>query len=105
MRSCAAVALLATTPVFAWELPFSKLWTGGSNDQVPLAVPGSTGSASHAQGPPRVAIVGAGAAGSSAAFFLSKATERFGLNVEVDVYEQNDYVGGSAYLSFDIGLH
>ena len=43
---------------------------------------------------PRLAIVGAGAAGSSAAFWISKAKERFGLNVDIDVYERNDYIGG-----------
>jgi len=42
----------------------------------------------------RIAIVGAGAGGSSAAFWISKAKERFGLEVEIDVYETNDYVGG-----------
>jgi len=43
---------------------------------------------------PRLAIVGAGAAGSSAAFWISKAKERFGLDIDIDVYERNDYIGG-----------
>ncbi|KAF9458739.1 Prenylcysteine lyase-domain-containing protein [Collybia nuda] len=43
---------------------------------------------------PRIAIIGAGAGGSSAAFWISKAKERFGLDVEVDVYEREAYVGG-----------
>lgn len=43
---------------------------------------------------PRIAIIGAGAGGSSAAFWISKAKERFGLDVEVDVYEQSSYIGG-----------
>lgn len=43
---------------------------------------------------PRIAIVGAGAGGSSAAFWISKAKERFGLEVEVDIYDSNDYIGG-----------
>lgn len=43
----------------------------------------------------RIAIVGAGAAGSSAAFWLAKARERYGLEVEVDVYEKSGLVGGS----------
>ncbi|KAL4250177.1 prenylcysteine oxidase family protein [Abortiporus biennis] len=42
----------------------------------------------------RIAIIGAGAGGSSAAFWISKAKERFGLDVEVDVYDKNDYIGG-----------
>jgi prenylcysteine oxidase/farnesylcysteine lyase len=44
---------------------------------------------------PRIAIIGAGAGGSSAAFWISKAKERFGLDVEIDVYERSDYIGGS----------
>lgn len=43
----------------------------------------------------RIAIIGAGAGGSSAAFWISKAKERYGLDVEVDVYEKEAYVGGS----------
>lgn len=43
---------------------------------------------------PRVAIIGAGPAGSSAAFWLQKAKERFSLNFEVDVYEKSNYIGG-----------
>ncbi len=42
----------------------------------------------------RIAIIGAGAGGTSAAFWLSKAKERFGLDIEVDIYEQSSYVGG-----------
>jgi len=50
----------------------------------------------------RVAIVGAGAGGSSAAFWISKAKERFGLQVEIDVYETNGYVGGRELLVLHI---
>ena len=97
MRTNTALALLAASAsASAWELPFSKLWSGTGDDaQVPLSAPGSTSSNAHV--PPRVAIIGAGAAGSSAAFFIAKANDRFGLDVEVDVYEQNDYVGGRVY--------
>ncbi|KAJ3489421.1 hypothetical protein NLI96_g2134 [Meripilus lineatus] len=42
----------------------------------------------------RIAVVGAGAGGSSAAFWIGKARERFGLDVEIDVFEREDYVGG-----------
>jgi NAD(P)-binding Rossmann-like domain len=45
----------------------------------------------------RVAIVGAGAAGSSAAFWISKAAERLGKDIAVDVYESSDYIGGSEF--------
>jgi prenylcysteine oxidase/farnesylcysteine lyase len=44
--------------------------------------------------PPRVAIIGAGAGGSSAAFWIAKAKERNGLDVAIDIYERNDYIGG-----------
>lgn len=54
---------------------------------------------------PRIAIIGAGAGGSSAAFWISKAKERFGVNVEVDVYEREAYIGGSTLNRFsDFGL-
>lgn len=46
---------------------------------------------------PRIAIIGAGAGGSSAAFWISKAKERYGINVEIDVYERSDYVGGRKF--------
>lgn len=42
----------------------------------------------------RIAIIGAGAGGSSAAFWVAKARERYGVDVEVDLYERNGYVGG-----------
>lgn len=49
----------------------------------------------------RIAVVGAGAGGSSAAFWIGKARERFGLDVEIDVFEREDYVGGSECLIVD----
>ncbi|QRW00032.1 prenylcysteine lyase [Ceratobasidium sp. AG-Ba] len=42
----------------------------------------------------RVAIIGAGAAGSSAAFWLSKAKSRLNENITVTIYDKNDYIGG-----------
>ncbi|KAI0035817.1 FAD/NAD-P-binding domain-containing protein [Vararia minispora EC-137] len=50
--------------------------------------------------PHRIAVVGAGAGGSSAAFWLSKARERNALDVIVDVYERADYVGGRATIVY-----
>ena len=47
---------------------------------------------------PRIAVIGAGAGGTSAAFWISKAKERFGLDIEVDIYEKSSYVGGRKYL-------
>lgn len=42
----------------------------------------------------KVAIIGAGAAGSSAAFWLSRAKSRLGENVTITIYDKNDYIGG-----------
>ena len=42
----------------------------------------------------KVAIIGAGAGGSSAAFWLSKAQERNNLSISIDVFESASYVGG-----------
>ncbi|KAG8942041.1 hypothetical protein FRC04_003889 [Tulasnella sp. 424] len=44
--------------------------------------------------PLRVAIIGAGAGGSSAAFWIHKAKERHGMDVQVDIFEKLNYVGG-----------
>lgn len=90
----AAVQLAA-----AWQLPFGlgsglfgTVTAQLSSDQVPLAV---SVEQEPEQPSNRIAIIGAGAAGSSAAFWISKAKERWGLDVEIDVFEANDYVGGS----------
>ncbi|KAI0729978.1 FAD/NAD(P)-binding domain-containing protein [Fomitopsis betulina] len=79
------------TQAAALKLPFNIPFFS-NNDQAPLIdinalLPSSTP-------PNRIAIIGAGAAGSSAAFWIAKAKERFGLDVVVDVYEKNDYIGG-----------
>lgn len=47
----------------------------------------------------KIAVIGAGAAGSSAAFWLSKARARLGVNFEIDVYESGGYIGGRECLS------
>ncbi|KIO16489.1 hypothetical protein M407DRAFT_85972 [Tulasnella calospora MUT 4182] len=44
--------------------------------------------------PLRIAVIGAGAGGSSAAFWISKAKERQDMKVEVHIFDKNDYVGG-----------
>ena len=48
---------------------------------------------------PRIAIIGAGAGGSSAAFWIAKAKERYGLDIAIDIYERNDYIGGRKSLN------
>jgi len=80
-------------PQFDFRLPFS--WN-------PVGTPGSQTvleSADVEPSPLRVAIIGAGAGGSSAAFWIAKAKERHEQNVHVDVYEQSDYIGGRMFNS------
>ncbi|KAJ7169505.1 Prenylcysteine lyase-domain-containing protein [Mycena filopes] len=43
---------------------------------------------------PRIAIIGAGAGGSSAAWWISTAKERYGIDVDVDLFESDSYIGG-----------
>ncbi|KAH9964500.1 hypothetical protein BC827DRAFT_1265775 [Russula dissimulans] len=58
---------------------------------------------------PSIVIIGAGAGGSSAAFWISKAKKRFGLDVGIDIYERSDYIGGlypyndAAYEPLELG--
>lgn len=76
--------LLAALPaVLAFQLPFKVPFLQSNLDTTDLA--GAT---------PKIAIIGAGAGGSSAAFWISKAKERFGLDVDVDIYESRSYIGG-----------
>ncbi len=45
----------------------------------------------------RVAIIGAGASGSAAAFYLERAAREAGLNeddLEIEIFEKEGYVGG-----------
>jgi ribulose 1,5-bisphosphate synthetase/thiazole synthase len=64
------------------------------------ALPASIASTGSARKPTRIAVIGAGAAGSSAAFWISKGKERNGLNIEVDIYDKNNYIGGRMSHSF-----
>ncbi|KAJ7456623.1 Prenylcysteine lyase-domain-containing protein [Mycena latifolia] len=86
--------LLALLPVVsAFQLPFRVPFFNSSGQQ-PLQ---STNSR------PRIAIIGAGAGGSSAAFWISKAQERFGIDVEVDLYEKESYIGGRSTVVYPYG--
>lgn len=76
---CLQTALLAATACDAYQLPFRIPFFSDE--------PEVTGK--------RVAVIGAGASGSSAAFWISKARDRYGVDVTVDVYEKSDYIGGS----------
>lgn len=76
-------------PQFDFRLPFAS--KSLDNAGLPQEVLESVESVEQ---PLRIAIIGAGAAGSSAAFWIAKAKERHEQNVHVDVYEQSGYVGG-----------
>ncbi|GFF37375.1 hypothetical protein IFM58399_04871 [Aspergillus lentulus] len=55
-------------------------------EQQPLGTPRDS--------PKRVAIIGAGAAGSSAAYSLRKFADSLQVPVDITVYERNSYIGG-----------
>lgn len=42
----------------------------------------------------RIAIIGAGAAGSSTAYYLEKFASKVGLSINITVFERNPYIGG-----------
>jgi len=86
MRPSGSLLLLAGSASAAFQLPFlNQLWP--SSPQTKLEIGDSSQSS-------RIAIIGAGAGGSSAAFWIAKAKERYGLDVEVDIYDRNSYIGG-----------
>lgn len=74
----------------AFELPFgiAKLFASTIS---PTTI---TGQLEDVPSVSRIAVIGAGAGGSSAAFWLSKAKARLGVNFEIDVYESRGYIGG-----------
>ena len=89
MRNLVPLVLVAASLSHAIQLPFDigNIWPLSTPLSEPLPVV-------ETQRPPRIAIIGAGAGGSSAAFWIAKAKERSGLDVEIDIYERNDYIGG-----------
>lgn len=83
----------------AWSLPFRVPWVHAHDGTQQILGAQTTASTPDAEVPAnRIAIVGAGAAGSAAAFWIGKARERYGLDVEVDIYDSNSYIGGRACL-------
>ena len=89
MRSLVLIPLIPI--VLAFELPFGlgNLFGSKAVAQQLLEIQPVT-----AVEGPRIAVIGAGAAGSSAAFWLSKGKGRSNLTFDIDVYERNDYIGG-----------
>lgn len=105
MRTVTVFVLLVASVSHAFQFPFdinSFLLTRPQQTPLSDVVPVPPRS-------PRVAIIGAGAGGSSAAFWIGKAKERNGLDVAIDIYERNDYVGGrksrnlSMYVTLALG--
>ena len=86
----------------AFKLPFHIPWVSaalGEDEQKPLTL-------SHEALSSRIAVIGAGAGGSAAAFWVGKAKERFGLDVEIDVFDSNPYIGGrTCYPILAVNLH
>ncbi|KAK7058346.1 hypothetical protein VNI00_001977 [Paramarasmius palmivorus] len=85
MRSALLLSLVSTS--IAFQFPFKVPFFQTQVDPREIIE-------SVISGPQKIAIVGAGAGGSSAAFWIAKAKERFGLDVQVDVYDKASYVGG-----------
>ncbi|KAF9229709.1 FAD/NAD(P)-binding domain-containing protein [Gyrodon lividus] len=77
---------LLTSPSFAFQFPFKLPFL--KSTQAIIA------EQQAAAATPRIAVIGAGAGGSSAAFWISKAKQRSNIDVEVDVYERAFYIGG-----------
>lgn len=102
--------VLAAARVAAWEFPFSLqvpfLSTLGDLEFQQPEPPASTQNerAYESLVPPRIAIIGSGASGSSAAFWIAKARERHGLNVGIDIYEEDAFVGGRKWCGYDAAL-
>lgn len=61
-----------------------------------ILAPGTPKPTAHT-GRRRVAVIGAGASGSAAAFFLDRAAKEANAHVDVVVYDKKNYIGGSEY--------
>lgn len=86
MLASVAILWLLISPSIAFQFPF-KLPFLKSTQTIHVEE-------QVANAAPRIAIIGAGAAGSSAAFWISKVKQRSDVDVEVDVYERSSYIGG-----------
>lgn len=85
---CSSLLLACSLPfvghAHALKLGFALNWLfSGTTNAL------STDVVSH-----KVAVIGAGAGGSSAAFWIAKAKARSGVAIDVDVYEKSEYIGG-----------
>ncbi|KAK6363149.1 hypothetical protein TWF730_000596 [Orbilia blumenaviensis] len=80
----AVSGLLCTTYLL---LPGHASILGGTGGQQPFVL-------TDPQAVKKVAVIGAGAAGSSAAYFLKEYADKHDFKVNITVYERNNYVGG-----------
>ena len=84
--------LVAAGTAQALSLPFrlpSWLWFGSQSNALTIDSGKPWYNASKT-----VAIIGAGAGGSSTAFFIAKAKQRYGVDVDIHIYDKNELVGG-----------
>lgn len=87
-----AYILVIPGTVQALSLPFrlpSWLWFGSGSNALTIDSGKPWYNASKT-----VAIIGAGAGGTSTAFFIAKAKQRYGLDIDIHIYDQNEFVGG-----------
>ncbi|KAF9650736.1 hypothetical protein BDM02DRAFT_1305567 [Thelephora ganbajun] len=87
-----AYVLLAAGTVQALSLPFrlpSWLWFGSRSNALTIDSGKPWYNASKT-----VAVIGAGAGGSSTAFFIAKAKQRYGVDIDIHIYDKNELVGG-----------
>jgi len=84
--------LMAAGTAQALSLPFrlpSWLWFGSRGNALTIDSGMPWYNASKT-----VAIIGAGAGGSSTAFFIAKAKQRYGVDIDIHIYDKNELVGG-----------
>ena len=88
----AVYVLMAAGTAQALSLPFrlpSWLWFGSRGNALTIDSGMPWYNASKT-----VAIIGAGAGGSSTAFFIAKAKQRYGVDIDIHIYDKNELVGG-----------
>ena len=84
--------LVAAGTAQALSLPFrlpSWLWYGSTSNALTIDSGKPWYNASKT-----VAIIGAGAGGSSTAFFIAKAKQIYGVDIDIHIYDKNEFVGG-----------
>ncbi|KAK3496286.1 Prenylcysteine lyase-domain-containing protein [Neurospora crassa] len=80
LQSAAAALLLFTSPALARRIPDDVIEGDNVDDrETPVR---------------QVAIIGAGAAGSSAAYHLRKYAEQYNVNVNITIFEKTNHIGG-----------